>query len=255
MSVPESWMPSARMSRIHIHWTAGGYKASDGERRCYHLLVEGDGRLVRGHPSIKLNEKPVGGSGYAAHTLNANTGAIGVSLCCMGGREVCEQPFVCGPFPMTPAQWERMIEAVAALAKRYDIPVTSRTILTHAEVEPNLGIRQRGKWDITRIAFDPSVIGAKAVGDRLRREVAMALDRDRPGGGAGISGDMKPPRFRVAGVSPSTLNFRDAPSGARKGALREQAVVEKLNESGGWWQVRTTAGHVGWVWSEYLRPA
>jgi hypothetical protein len=255
MSIPESWMPQARMARIHVHWTAGSHKASDTDRRSYHILVEGDGRLVRGHPSIKLNERPVKGSGYAAHTLNANSGAIGVSLCCMGGREVCENPFVCGPFPMTRVQWDRMVEVVAALAKRYEIPVTSKTILTHAEVEPNLGIRQRGKWDVTRLAFDLSVAGARNVGDRLRKEVAVALDKGPVATGNAIPHEMKAPRFRVSGVRPSTLNFRDAPNGVRKGALPENTLVEKLNESGGWWQVRTQAGFVGWVWSEFLRPA
>jgi hypothetical protein len=32
-------------------------------------------------------------------------------------------------------------------------------------------------------------------------------------------------------------------------------VVERLAMVGGWWQVRTKAGFVGWVWSSYLTPA
>lgn len=254
MSIPADWMPAAEMSRVHVHWTAGGHKANATDRKSYHILVEGDGNLVLGDRAIDANQK---GSGKtpASHTLNANTGAIGISMCCMGGQDVRENPFVAGPFPMTRVQWDKMVEVVAALSRRYGIPVTSKTILTHAEVEPNLGIKQRGKWDITRLAFDPSVVGARSVGDRLRHEVAVALDATSPNAGNSISVDMKPLKFRVTGVKPSTLNFRDGPNGARKGALPENTVVEKLNESDGWWQVRTPTGFVGWVWSEFLQPA
>jgi hypothetical protein len=253
MTIPTAWMPRAVMSRIHVHWTAGGHKANDKDKNSYHVLVEGNGNLIRGVRPIDANEK---GSGKtpASHTLNANTGAIGISMCCMGGNDVKESPFVAGAFPMTSVQWSKMIEAVATLAKEYRIAVTSKTILTHAEVEPNLQIKQRGKWDITRLAFDPTVNGAKGVGDRLRHEVALALDKLSPPGNGAISGDLKPSRFRVTGVEPSSLNFRDGPNGVKKGQLAEDTIVEKLSEDGGWWQVRTPNGFVGWVWSEFLRP-
>jgi N-acetyl-anhydromuramyl-L-alanine amidase AmpD len=135
MAVPKAWMPRANMARIHVHWTAGGYKANATDRRAYHILIEGDGKLVRGDRSIKANEK---GSGMtpASHTLNANPGAIGVSMCCMVGAR--ESPFDAGRAPMTRAQWDAMVAAVADLARRYNIPVSPKTILTHAEVGPNL---------------------------------------------------------------------------------------------------------------------
>jgi hypothetical protein len=59
--------------------------------------------------------------------------------------------------------------------RRYDIPVTPKTVLSHAEVQNNLGIKQRGKWDISRLAVDPSMNGAKACGDLLRASVAAVL--------------------------------------------------------------------------------
>lgn len=253
MSVPISWMPKAKMSRIHVHWTAGAHSANSKDKKSYHLLIERGGNLVRGDTPIDANQegsrkKP------ASHTLRANTGAIGVSLCCMGGKEVKENPFVAGPFPMTRTQWDKMVDVVAGLSKRYGIPVTSKNILTHAEVEPNLGIKQRGKWDITRVAFDPTVVGSKPVGDRLRREVAVALDRASSEPDHGISHDLVPRKFRVTGVEPSTLNFRDGPNGAKKGALPEGTLVEKLHEDDGWWLVRTPAGFVGWAWREFLEP-
>jgi hypothetical protein len=254
MAIPKAWMPAAKMSRIHIHWTAGGHTANATDRKSYHILVQKDGSLVRGDHPINANAE---GSGLprASHTLNANSGAIGVSMCCMGGKDVRENPFVAGRFAMSREQWDAMVQVVSELSRRYAIPVTLKTILTHAEVEPNLGIKQRQKWDITRLAFDSSVVGARAVGDRLRREVAAVLDAASPRDSGGIPDEMKPPKFRVAGVSPSTLNFRDGPNGTKKGELPEGALVERLNEDGQWWQVRTAAGFVGWVASEFLRPA
>ncbi|MDX1201070.1 N-acetylmuramoyl-L-alanine amidase [Sinorhizobium medicae] len=170
--VPAEWMPEAKMGRIICHWTAGAHKASEFDRVHYHILIEDDGKLVRGVPSIKLNEAPAK-KGYAAHTLGANSGSIGVSLCCMGGSN--EAPFDPGKYPMTREQWDALTSVVANLCRRYSIPVTDKTVLSHAEVQNNLGIQQRGKWDFTRLAFDPSVKGAKACGDKLRAEAKAKL--------------------------------------------------------------------------------
>ncbi|CAM5577731.1 hypothetical protein MAUB1S_09722 [Mycolicibacterium aubagnense] len=163
--VPADWMPVAKMQRIIVHWTAGAYKASGLDRSHYHILIEDDGRLVRGTPSIALNQAPVR-KGYAAHTLGCNSGSIGVSLCCMAGAS--ESPFVPGIAPMKRAQWETLPRVLAELCRRYVIAVTPKTVLSHAEVQGTLGIKQRGKWDITRLAFDPAVRGATACGDLFR---------------------------------------------------------------------------------------
>lgn len=170
--VPADWMPAAKMERIICHWTAGAHKASDFDRSHYHLLIESDGTLVRGIPSIKLNEAPAK-KGYAAHTLSLNSGSIGVSLCCMGGAT--ESPFNPGKYPMTEKQWTALTSLVAELCRRYGIPITDKTVLSHAEVQNNLGIAQRGKWDITRLAFAPEIKGAKACGDKLRAEAKAKL--------------------------------------------------------------------------------
>lgn len=170
--VPAAWMPDAKMGRIILHWTAGTHKASEFDRAHYHILIEDDGKLIRGIPSIKLNEAPAK-KGYAAHTLGANSGSIGVSLCCMGGAN--EAPFDPGKYPMTREQWDALTSVVADLCRRYSIRITDMNVLSHAEVENNLGIKQRNKWDITRLAFDPSVKGAKACGDKLRAEAKAKL--------------------------------------------------------------------------------
>ena len=76
---------------------------------------------------------------------------------------------------MTKAQWDKLAVVVADLCRFYGIPVTPKTVLSHAEVQGTLGITQRGKWDFTRLAFAPEVKGAKACGDLLRTAVARLL--------------------------------------------------------------------------------
>lgn len=170
--VPADWMPSAQLNRVIVHWTAGAHRASGLDRSHYHILIESGGKLVRGIPSIDKNDARGVKPGYAAHTLNCNSGSIGVSLCCMAGA--IERPFKAGSAPMTREQWDALPAVLANLCRRYAIPVTPKSVLSHAEVQGMLGIKQRGKWDISRLAFDPSVMGAKACGD-LFRGSALAL--------------------------------------------------------------------------------
>jgi len=170
--IPIEWMPPAKMVRIIAHWTAGAHKASEHDRQYYHLLIEGDGKLIRGIYSIADNVSTSDGR-YAAHCKNCNTGSIGVSLCCMAGA--IESPFNAGQYPMTSTQWDVLSTVLAELCDEYDIPAEPETVLSHAEVEGTLGIDQSGKWDFTRLAFDPAISGAKACGDRLRSEVTAKL--------------------------------------------------------------------------------
>lgn len=171
--VPADWMPAAQMNRVIVHWTAGAHRASGLDRSHYHILIEGDGKLIRGIPSIDLNDARGARRGYAAHTLNCNSGSIGVSLCCMAGA--VESPFKAGSAPMTREQWEALPPVLADLCRRYSIPVTPQTVLSHAEVQSALGIKQRGKWDISRLAFDPTLIGAKACGGQFRSSTSSLL--------------------------------------------------------------------------------
>ena len=63
--IPDEWMPDAKITSIVFHWTAGQNKASDLDRSHYHLLIESDGRHVRGIPSIDLNSLPKVRAGYS----------------------------------------------------------------------------------------------------------------------------------------------------------------------------------------------
>lgn len=159
--IPAEWMPTAKMTGIVLHWTAGAHKPNAVDLRSYHILIDGEGRLHRGNHSIKANEYPIRGA-YAAHIAGKNSGRIGVSLCGMAGAR--ERPFDPGPYPIRREQWDTAVKAIRVLAARYAIPVRPDTIGTHAEY-------QAGKWDFTVLPFDPGVTGATTIGDRLRREI------------------------------------------------------------------------------------
>lgn len=166
-------MPRADISRVISHWTGGNYAPSANDRSHYHFLIDGNAKPVRGVPSVVLNAHPKAQPGYAAHTKSSNTGSIGISVCAMAGA--VERPFAAGKAPLTQGQWMALVLAVADLCERYKLPVTHKTVLTHAEVQANLGIKQSGKWDIARLPFDLKCDTAKKVGDRLRAEVAAVL--------------------------------------------------------------------------------
>ncbi len=172
--IPIASMPAATMQRIIVHWSAGSYVMSTDAYEHYHFCVEGEPlRVVRGKHSVKDNEQITGA--YAAHVRGINTGSIGVSLMCMAGAK--EKPFSYGKFPMKREQWHLAAQAVADLCERYAIEVTDTTVLTHAEVQSNLGVMQRNKWDCTRLPFNLSLKGAKPVGDNFRNLVRQALKR------------------------------------------------------------------------------
>lgn len=170
--VKKEWMPNVAMKRIIVHWTAGGHRASNLDKAHYHILIEKDGKLVRGTHSIADNVS-TGDGVYAAHTKGCNTGSIGVSMCCMSGAK--ERPFDPGPFPLLEAQWETMAKVVAELCQFYRIPVTPQTVLGHGEVQVNLGKPQNGKWDPMILPWDPNMSRTQ-VGTFLRSMVQNFLE-------------------------------------------------------------------------------
>lgn len=172
-TVPAEWMPWARMERIIVHWTAGGNKASKTDKEHYHIIIEGDGTLVRGDMTIADNQSSADGR-YAAHTLNCNSGSIGVALAGMAGAK--ENPFSPGRYPITETQWKKLPFVLADLSTRYVLPVAAETVLSHAEVEKTLGIKQRGKWDIAILPFDLSVNTAEKVGKDFRASTLKVLE-------------------------------------------------------------------------------
>ncbi|RAK24119.1 putative peptidoglycan binding protein [Salipiger aestuarii] len=165
------------MNRIVWHHSAGTYTPSDLDRQHYHRLIDGDGRLHDGLHAIADNApgRSMAPGSYAAHTRELNTGSIGLAICAMAGADWGDP--ASWTHPVRPAQVSALIAETARLCGRYGIVATRRTILSHAEVEPTLGVWQRGKWD-----FDYSLTGGSTardpvvVGDELRARVIEAVD-------------------------------------------------------------------------------
>lgn len=160
------------LSRIVIHWSAGTYSVSSLDREHYHFAIGGDGAIVPGQHTPEDNINTADGD-YAAHTLNCNTGSIGVAFAAMAGAT--ESPFSAGAYPITDTQIAALVGLCARLAKQYGIPVTRQTILSHAEVQPTLGIIQRGKWDVAWLPGMRGPADPVAVGDTLRAKIMAAM--------------------------------------------------------------------------------
>jgi hypothetical protein len=166
----------SKLVRIILHWTAGGPVASVLDKQNYHFIYDQTGRVMAGdlppEENITTNDHI-----YGAHTLRLNTGSIGVAFA--GMAQAQEVPFRAGPHPLLTGQIEAGCRHIADLCRRYRIEVTRRTVLTHAEVQPTLGVRQRGKWDIRWLPGMKTVGEAVAVGDVLRSRIAAEL-KDLP---------------------------------------------------------------------------
>lgn len=169
------------MNRIVWHHTGGGYRPNVVDQRAYHKLVDGDGEVHDGLHRIENNApgRPMNAGTYAAHTKGLNTGAIGISICCMLGG-FWSRPRDSSCFPR-PVQIDALVAETARLCAAYSIEVSRRTTLSHAEVEPTLGIKQAAKWDFD---YDPWARHSNrdpiAIGDDLRAEVTAALRKAGP---------------------------------------------------------------------------
>lgn len=143
-------------TRIHGHWTGGGYVPNATDLRAYHGLIPAES------PSVW----PVTPDTRRSDTLNANGGAIGLAICAMAGA--VEPLWHPGRAPITPTQVCNFVRAAARLCRLYDIPVARWSVLTHAGIQPTLGIVRRRKWDITWLPGMSGPADPIEVGDRLR---------------------------------------------------------------------------------------
>lgn len=198
------------MKRVILHWSAGGHKANATDKRHYHFIIEGGGTVVAGDHKPEANNpirNPKDSKTYAAHTRGMNSGSIGIALAAMRGAK--ERPFDAGPSPITQAQVAAMVELTARLCQQYAIPVKRDTVLSHAEVETTLGVKQAGKWDIRWLPDMQAPGGAVEVGDRIRGLV-------------------------VKQMAPKPVVVSETPSGERQGLLATllSRIFSFLNKGG-----------------------
>lgn len=162
-----------KLSRIITHWAAASYMDTAASLDKYHFLVLHDGTIVAGTHVPEDNEY-IGDGHYAAHTKNCNTGSIGVTMVAMGRAK--QFPFFAGPWPITDVQLDSFYDLVASLCIKYGIPVTRETVLSHAEVQPTLKIKQDQKWDISWLPGMSASGDAVKVGDLMRAEISKRVE-------------------------------------------------------------------------------
>lgn len=135
-----------KLTKIILHWTAGGYYPNATDKHHYHYLIDKDGKIYEGDfkPEDNLN---CNDGRYAQHTGGGNTGAIGIALCGMYGYKNSKNP---GKSFITRKQVETMFHLCAILMKKYDIQLEN--VMTHAEFGyKNPKTSSRGKIDITAL--------------------------------------------------------------------------------------------------------
>lgn len=159
------------LHRIHWHWTAGAYGDIAMERRAYNGLIDQHRNRIDGDFRFEAQARYQVGKA-ASHTLNANTGAIGLSCDAMAGSKEC--PLNWGSAPLTWGMVWEMCEWTAELCAAYDIPVSPTSTLSHAEIHQTLGIWQRPKWDFKVLPGMSKADDAIKIGDRLR---AMTIEK------------------------------------------------------------------------------
>lgn len=117
------------MKRIIIHWTAGRLQPNSTDYEHYHYLIKGNGEVIKGNYTPEDNENCLDGK-YAKHTGGGNTGSIGIAMCGMFGFINREN---CGKDLLTKEQCEACFKLAAKLCKKYNIKVSTETIMTHYE--------------------------------------------------------------------------------------------------------------------------
>ncbi|MBQ3310634.1 N-acetylmuramoyl-L-alanine amidase [bacterium] len=161
------------MKRIIIHWTAGFSVPNSYEKEHYHYLIDKYGKIHEGAFKPIANEKCQTGM-YAAHTGGGNTGSIGVALCGMLGYKNRKN---IGDYPITKIQFETTMQLCAFLSRKFNIPITKNTVLTHYEFgKLNPNTTSAGKIDMT---FIPSYswVETDEIGKFIRTKIKWYLQK------------------------------------------------------------------------------
>lgn len=138
------------MKRIIIHHTGGSYRPNSTDRKAYHFLIDGLGNITTGVYKVSDNENCKDGK-YAAHTLNGNTGSIGVAACCNFNFNTLTHKT---PYPFLKEQFNSIVDLCAELCKEYNIDVEN--VFTHYWFDKCNNINQ-GKSDIIFLPWKPDL--------------------------------------------------------------------------------------------------
>lgn len=153
------------------HWTAGANGIIALEKEAYNFLHDTKGNTYDGFHTVASQamydwRKGIG----ASHTRNMNSGWIGESVDAMAGAKQTN-PITWGSHPITWEGIDAMLEHTMDMCNEYHIPVSKWTTLSHAEVQPTLGVTQKWKWDYTVLPGDTKSGDPVAVGNILRKRM------------------------------------------------------------------------------------
>lgn len=162
------------INRVHWHWTASTYNVTWDVRRHYNNVFDHEGNEYDGGTPAQQQAMYLPNRFGVSHTLNGNTGAVGLAVVGMSGANAnwgantVDQ----GKFPMTWEAIDAMLEKTVEYCRAFDIKPSPWTTLTHAEVQTNIGIRQNGKWDIRCLPDNPKQLLTEiAAGNALRKRM------------------------------------------------------------------------------------
>lgn len=168
----EDIMDPSGIFRIHWHWAASTYTVNWNVVKHYNGVFDKDGNKHDGGTPPQQQAVYLPGKYGVSHTFNANTGAVGLSVAAMAeakvtnwGTGVVDQ----GKYPLTWEGIDGMLKETVKLCREFDIKPSPWTTITHAEVQTNIGIKQKNKWDIRVLPDNPTkLLGEKEAGDMLR---------------------------------------------------------------------------------------
>jgi len=168
----EDLFDSSGMTRVHWHWTAGSYTVTSRTKKYYNDLFDEKGNHYDGASPAQQQAFYIPGQTGVSHTLSGNTGAAGLSVACMAGATTRGSSVDAGKYPITWEGIDAMLERTMEYCRSFDIRVSPWTTLSHSEVQINIGIRQRGKWDIRCLPNDlKNLQTARIVGNTLRKRM------------------------------------------------------------------------------------
>lgn len=140
---------AGREPRIVLHWSAGRYNTIFPD---YHINITGEGEIYANEDLAET----------LAHTWKANSGNVGVSLCCAYNATSNSL----GECPPTAKQIEVMAQVIAVVADALWLTIDKEHVQTHGEIADDSSVYDYGdlygpqngceRWDLQYLGTEES---------------------------------------------------------------------------------------------------